>query len=69
MFPAFIQRRLDYIFVLQNVQERTEKGNTLNAISTDHSLVFCLLLNRTEFSKGPGIWKFNNFLIFDYIIF
>ena len=24
-----------------------------------------MLLNSTEFPKGPGIWKFNNSLIFD----
>ena len=64
-FSDFIQRRLDYIFVLQNLQERTRNVDISNAVSTDHSPVFCLLLNSTEFPKGPGIWKFNNSLIFD----
>ena len=38
---GFIQRRLDYIFVSQNLQERTRNVDILNAVSTDHSPVFC----------------------------
>ena len=60
-FSGFIQRRLDYIFVSQNLQERTRNVDILS----DHSPVFCSLANSTEFRKGPGIWKFNNSLIFD----
>ena len=64
-FSGFIQRRLNYIFVSQNLQERTRNLDILNAVSTDHSPVFCSFVNSTEFRKGPGIWKFNNSLIFD----
>ena len=56
---------MDYIFVSQDLQERTRNVDILNAVSTDHSPVFCSLVNSTEFRKGPGIWKFNNSLIFD----
>ena len=42
---GFIQQRLDYIFLSQNLQERTRNVDILNAVSTDHSLVFCALLN------------------------
>ena len=31
-FSDFIQRRLDYIFVLQNLQERTRNVDILNAV-------------------------------------
>ena len=64
-FFGFIQRRLDYIFFSQNLQERTRNIDTLNTLSTDYSAVFCSLLNSTEFPKGLGIWKFNNSFIFD----
>ena len=64
-FSGFIQHRLDYIFVLQNLQERTRNVDILNAVSTDHSPDFCSLLNSAEFPKGSGTWKFNNSLIFD----
>ena len=63
-FSGFIQRRLNYIFVSQNLQERTRNLDILNAVSTDHSPVFCSFVNSTEFRKGPGIWKFNNSIIF-----
>ena len=56
---------MDCIFVSQNLQERTRNVDILNAISTDHSPVFCSLLNSTDFTKGPGICKFNNSLVFD----
>ena len=40
---------MNYIFVSQNLQERTTNVDILNAVSTDHSPVFCCLLNSTEF--------------------
>ena len=64
-FSGFIQRRLEYIFVSQNLQERATNVDILNTVSTDHSPVFCLLVNSTEFGKDPSVWKFNNSLIFD----
>ena len=39
-FPGFIQRRLEYIFVSQNLQESTINVDILNAVSTDHLQVF-----------------------------
>ena len=60
-----IQRRLDYNFISQNLQERKRNVDILNAVSTDHSPAFCLSLNGMEFPRGPGISKFNYFLIFD----
>ena len=57
---------MDYIFVSPDLQERTRNVDILNAVSTDHLADFFSLLNSTEFPKGPGIWKFNNSLIFDY---
>ena len=63
-FSGFIQQRLDYIFVSENLHERTRNVDILNAVSTDHSPVFCSFVNSTEFRKGPAIWKFSNSLIF-----
>ena len=64
-FSGFIQPRLDYIFVSKDLHERTRYVDILNAVSTNHSPVFCSLVNSTEFRRGPGIWIFNNSLIFD----
>ena len=62
---GIIQRGLDYIFISQNLQEYVKKSDVLNALSTDHSPVFCSISKRNEFNKGKGrgLWKFNNSLI------
>ena len=62
---GIIQRRLNYIFISQNLQEYVKKSDVLNALSTDHSPVFRSISKRNEFNKGRdrGLWKFNNSLI------
>ena len=62
---GIIQRRLDYIFISQNLQEYVKKSDVLSTLSTDHSPVFCSISKQNEFSKakGRGLWKFNNSLI------
>ena len=64
-FSGFIQRRLDYIFVLQNLQERTRNVDILNSVSIDDSSVSCSFVNSVEFRKSPGIWKYSKSFIFD----
>ena len=59
-FSGIIQRRLDYIFISNSLQETISKVSILNAFSTDHSPVFCSLTKSTKYGKGPGLWKFNN---------
>ena len=59
---SFIQRRLDYFFVSNRLQESVNKTDVLAAFSTDLSpLLFSLDLRRDE-NKGKGLWKFNNSL-------
>ena len=62
---GIIQRRLDYIFISQNLQQYVKKSDVLSAFSTDYSPVFCSISKRNEFNKGKGrgLWKFNNSLI------
>ena len=43
---GIIQRRLDYIFISQNLQEYVKKSDILNALSTDHLPVFCSISKR-----------------------
>ena len=45
------------------MQESVKNVKILNALSTDHSPLFCSFLNLTNISKGRGLWKFNNSLI------
>ena len=59
-----IQRRLDYIFISQNLQKLV-KSDVWNSLSTDHSPVSSSISKQNEFSKGKGkgLWKLNNSLI------
>ena len=57
---GFLQRRLDYIFFSQNLQEIAKHIEILNTISTDHSPVLCSFQNLDQCQKGASVWKFNN---------
>ena len=59
---GFIQRRLDYFFISNLLQESVNKTEVLAAFSTKHSpLLFSLDLHKDE-NRGKGLWKFNNSL-------
>ena len=62
-FPGIIQRRLDYIFVSNSLQESGKKTEILNALPSEHFSVFCSFVNNGSFGRGSGVWKFNNFLL------
>ena len=64
-FTGFIQRRLDYIFVSNRLQESVKKTETLNALSSDHCPIFCSFVNNDTFARVSGVWKFNNSLLFN----
>ena len=64
-FSGYVRRRLDYIFVGQNLPKRTRKYRHFKHSFGRSFASFCLLLNSTEFPNGPGIWKLNKSLIFD----
>ena len=60
---GFIQRRLDYFFISNSLQESTKTTDTLAAFSTDHSPITFSLCHLKEFQRGKGLWKFNKSLI------
>ena len=64
-FSGFIQRRLDYIFISNNIQEDAQKCTILPSLASDHSPIAIALSSNIHIEKGPGLWKFNNSLIFD----
>ena len=41
-FSGILQRRVDYLFISNNIQESTKNVKILNALSTDHSPLFFL---------------------------
>ena len=50
-FTGIIQRRLDYVFVSNSSQESVKKTEILNALSCDHSPVFCSFVNNDTFAR------------------
>ena len=59
-----IQRRLDYIFISNTMQEAVEI-DIIPAIKTDYSAVILNILLQFSFKRGPSYWKFNNLLLSD----
>ena len=59
---GFIQRRLDYFFISNQLQDTVKKTDIVAAFTSDHSpLIFTLSMNQDE-GRGKGLWKFNNSL-------
>ena len=64
-FSGFIQRRLDYIFISNNIQEYFKKSKHLTSFCNDHSPVSCILESSSPIQLGKNFWKFNSLLIND----
>ena len=62
---GFIQRRLDYFFISNGLQEFASTTDILTPISTDHSPVFFPLSKEKGNIRSKGFWKFNSSLIKD----
>ena len=62
---GFIQRRLDYFFISNVLQEFASTTDILTPISTDHSPVLFSLSKEKGNIRSKGFWKFNSSLIKD----
>ena len=54
-FFGYIQRRLDYFFVSNSLQEAIKSVDILASFSTDHSPILITLSKLNEFTKGKGL--------------
>ena len=57
---GFIQRRLDYIFISNALQESILNTEVLSAFLNDYSPVFITYSETINIPIGPGFWKFNS---------
>ena len=64
---GFLQRRLDYFFISNNIQEFILDTDIIPAISSDHSPVLISFSKDKQNNKSSGFWKFNNSLLSDDI--
>ena len=62
-YSGYLQRRLDYIFISDSLQQSVIKTDIKIAIATDHSPVDLRInIDDAPFQKGPGFWKYNTSL-------
>ena len=54
---GFIQRRLDYIFISNCLQDFVNDISILTSLSTDHSPVHLSLFKENKHTKGNGFWN------------
>ena len=59
---GYIQRRLDYFFISNVLQESVKNPDVLAAFSTDHSPIIFSFFSKSEGKRGKGLWKHKNSL-------
>ena len=62
---GFIQKRLDYFFVSNALQDFVKKTDVFASFSTDHPQIFLSFEKGNSFFRGKGLWKLNKCLISD----
>ena len=60
---GLIDRRFDYFFISNSLQESVKTTDNLAAFSTDYSAAAFSLCHLKEFPRGKGLWKFKKSLI------
>ena len=60
-----IQRRLDYMFTCNNIQEYIDSVDILPSFASDHSPVAIKINLNSNIKRGNYSWKFNNSLLTD----
>ena len=58
-FLRLIQRRLDYFFVSNILQEFVKHADTLASLFSDHSPILVSVMKSVIPQRGRGLWKFN----------
>ena len=61
----FLERRLDYFFISDFLQDLVETADILPSVQSDHSTLKLKFSPINERSRGPSSWKFNNSLTTD----
>ena len=52
--------KLNKTFSLCDILRTHNKTEIPNALSFDHSPIFCSFVNDDTFARGSGVWKLNN---------
>ena len=60
-----LKSRIDFFLVSHAISLDVLKSETRVSIAPDHKSIFLCLEIKSEFKRGPGLWKFNNTLLED----
>ena len=60
-----LKSRIDFFLVSHAISLDVLKSETRASIAPDHKSIFLCLEIKSEFKRGPGLWKFNNTLLED----
>lgn len=63
-YQPFIARRIDYCFASEAIVNLCISCKMISVLNTDHKAV-TLEINKSNFVRGPGYWRFNNSLLED----
>ena len=61
-YSGIIQRRLDFFFISNSLQEQVSSTDVTNAFCTDPSPILFTLSELNQSPRSGGLWKFNNSL-------
>ena len=64
-FSGLIQRRIDYIFILNSLQKSIQNIDVLPSFCSDHSRILFSYKNESCLEFGKNLWKFNSSLTKD----
>ena len=64
---GFLQRRLDYFLISNNIQEFILDTDIISAISSDHAPILISFSKEKQNNKSSGFCKFNTSLLSDNI--
>ena len=60
-----MQRRLDYFFISDDLQDTVLSVDIKRSIRSDHSAIYLKVGRVEQSNRGVPVWRFNNSLISD----
>ena len=63
--PLNLKSRIDFFVISRSISSCVKSVHIRASIAPDHKSVFLNIEVKSEFMRGPGLWKFNNTLLED----
>ena len=63
--PLNLKSRIDFFLISRPLSSCVKNVEIRTSIAPDHKAVFLNIEVKSEFTRGPGLWKFNNTLLED----